>query len=138
MIFLHREIATGRVTRRAGNVAFDHVDIGDAEFPRQFGKLFCRFRRYADHQRRFELGVFGNDVLQEIFDTLAGQADRLDDPGLGFRHARRRVAEPRLTADGFRHQRAEPVEIDHVVIFPGKRAGRGLDRILKRQVADFY
>src|SRR5262249_30590445 len=65
-----------------------------------------------------------------------GQPDRLDDPGLGLGHARRRIAHPRLAADGLGDQRAEPVEIDDVVVFPGERAGRRLHRILQRDVAD--
>ena len=91
---------------------------------------------HADHQRRLELRVFGHDVIEEIFDAFARQPDRLDDAGFGLGHARRRIAEPRLAADGLGDQRAEPVEIDDVVVFPGERAGRRLHRILQRDVAD--
>src|SRR6185312_12382464 len=93
-------------------------------------------RVYTHDQRRLELGVFGHDVFDEVLDAFARQADRLDDAGLGLGHARRRVAEPRLAADGLGNQRAEPVEVDDVVVFPGKRAGRRLDRVLQRDVAD--
>src|SRR4029079_4805447 len=63
-------------------------------------------------------------------------SDRLNDAGLGLGHARRRIAETRLAAGGLGDQRTETVEIDDVVVFPGKRAGRRLHRVLQRDVAD--
>ena len=88
-------------------------------------------------QRRLEASVFGNDVIDEIVDPLPRQPDRLDDAALGLGHARRRVAQPRLAADRLRHQPAQAVEIDDVVVFPRERAGCGRHWVLQRDVADF-
>src|ERR1700722_13907837 len=133
---MHREIPARAVARGAGNIRLDDVDVRNAQFVSQRGEVLDVFRRNADNQRRFEFRVFRHDVFNEIFDTLAGQSDRLNNAGFGLSHSRRRIAEPRLPTNGFRHQPAEPIEIDDVVILPRKRAGGGCYRILQRYVAD--
>ena len=57
------------------HIAFDDIDVGHGQFAGKGCKLVDRFRRHANHQRRFELRVFGHDVFQEIIDAFPRQAN---------------------------------------------------------------
>ena len=136
VVLVHREVAARLVAGRARDVRLDHIDVRHAQLFGERGEILDRLRVHADHQRRLELRVFRYDVIEEVFDAFARQSDRLDDPGFRLGHSRGRIAQSRLAADGLCDQRAEPVEIDDVVVFPGEGAGRRLHRILQRDVAD--
>ena len=138
MIVVQSEIAARRIAGRTRDVALDHIDVGHAELGGQSGEILGRFRRAAHDQGRFEFGVFRHDMIEKILDTLARQADRLDDSRLRLRHPRGRVAEPGFAANCLCHQPTQPVEIYHVAVFPGKRPRGRRNRILHRDIANFY
>ena len=91
----------------------------------------------ADDDRRSDAGKIGQMMLDEGFEAVVVQADRVQHAGGGFDRSPRRIARSRQASDGFGNDRAEPLQIDQAGHLAGiaERARGHHDRIGQRQPA---
>ena len=133
---MQREIAAFGIARRAGNIDLEHVDVALGDVARHGFEILDRGRRDRADQRRREAPIVRHLVLEEIFDALGRQADRIDHAAFHFGGARRRIAGAVFARHGLRHHGAEPVDVHHLGEIGREAAGAGHDRILQRHRAD--
>ncbi len=127
VVLVHGEIAAIGIARRARDVDLDHVDIGmGRDFARHGLEIIRRDGGDGSDQRRREARVIGHLMLEEVSDPLGRQADRID-------HA---IADAVFARHRLRHERAQPVDVDHLRDVGRERARRRHDRVLQRDVPD--
>ena len=78
---------------RAGNVHFDHVDVGVIQFFRHGAVIL---RRVAGNVRNDGHALLAEIFFDEVIDTRILQTHGIQHTAGGFRNARRRIARSRL------------------------------------------
>ena len=108
-----------------------HIEPGD-----RGGEGVARRRRHADHQRRAELAIERQRLVEEIVDALARNADRVEHALPDLAHARGRIAAAQFRRDRLGDERAEAIEGEDLRQSLGEGAGSRHHRILQDEVAD--